>query len=624
MHTKTINISASSSGKIISAILKNTGTFLKQQELQKTPVAHCAQGQSRQAHVKRKTVNPEQKKMQKKSKSDSQNSKEAKRLDYFSAGHTTSAKLHQAEEDYARKHPLKGELICKSRGKPSAHHSCTSEAVFDHVYLHLVLSDYLSTTELQNLNACNMLYEHLCKMMNHINLNLVYDLFDYDLDYMKQEEIPFKRSMQYLFLALVHKLHVPSMIRSLKGNHTAIHRDPEKILENFKSCLDEDLHKHLERVLNNKCPAKFIGHTTASQRKASREYGNHPSMKANSLKVKKAMNKEEKNKFVMVMPIWLERFIPHLHLTPQGILIRKGKKDRIFSDNSFLISPEAACTNQFTFPHCETELEYGSAFTRHLTQIYNLRVTYPKEEIFLFDDDVSGAFKHIKYHPDIAAAHSFKLDKSLYIPLGSTFGSNVSPQEFEVIAKARVRKAEELQTLPCMKEIEERHKELINLIKFPADAFKCENKITPATADKVNKGVLLNGKRGPTKNTMFVDDNLMADTWEYLKPALAASAEALFMLLDYPNEKLRKSPLSMDKYYESLCSYTRKQLGKEINTRKLIVTITEARRLEILNLLLTGWHDKRKSFTLREAVELLSILCFVAQDCPFANICSFS
>lgn len=185
--------------------------------------------------------------------------------------------------------------------------------------------------------------------------------------------------MQYLFLALMHRLHVPSMIRSLKGNHTAMHRNPNSILKNFRSCLDDQLFEHLERVLSNKCPAKFIGHTTAKKREQSREYGNHPSMKANSTNVQKAMNKEERNKFVMVLPLWLERFIPHLHLTPQGILIRKGKKDRIFSDNSFLISPEAACTNQFTFPEAETNLEYGTAFVRHLTQICNLRISCPEE-----------------------------------------------------------------------------------------------------------------------------------------------------------------------------------------------------------------------------------------------------
>ena len=163
-----------------------------------------------------------------------------------------------------------------------------------------------------------------------------------------------------------------------------------------------------------------------------------------------------------------------------------------------MISPNAACTNQFTFPECKTNLEYGSAFTRHLAQIYNLRISYPKEELLLFGEDVSGTFKQKKYHPDVSAAHSFKLDESLYIPLGSIVCSNASPQEFGVIAKSRVRKAEELQTLPCMKEIEEKYKELTDLIKFPKDIFKCENKITPTTEYDVNKGVFANGKRGPS------------------------------------------------------------------------------------------------------------------------------
>ena len=52
--------------------------------------------------------------------------------------------------------------------------------------------------------------------------------------------------------------------------------------------------------------------------------------------------------------------------------------------------------------------------------------------------------------------------------------------------------------------------------------------------------------RLPTQNAMFVDDNLMANTWEHLRPTLATSVEALFILLGFPEETLRKSPLSMD------------------------------------------------------------------------------
>ena len=129
------------------------------------------------------------------------------------------------KKNIPRKNFMKGKLICNSRGKPSAHHSSTREAVFDHVYMHLVLSNYLTPTRLCNLNSCYMLHNYFCKMIKQINLNLVYNLFKYDLNYATQEEIPFKRSMQYLFLALVHKFHVPSMIRLLKGNHTAMCRN---------------------------------------------------------------------------------------------------------------------------------------------------------------------------------------------------------------------------------------------------------------------------------------------------------------------------------------------------------------------------------------------------------------
>ena len=90
----------------------------------------------------------------------------------------------------------------------------------------------------------------------------------------------------------------------------------------------------------------------------------------------------------------------------------------------------------------EPDIIYGSAFTRHLESIWNLRITYPTQDILLFDDDVKGAFRHTKYHPDVASAFSFIIENLLYIPLGSTFGSVTSPSDFEPIARARIHLAE--------------------------------------------------------------------------------------------------------------------------------------------------------------------------------------
>ena len=90
----------------------------------------------------------------------------------------------------------------------------------------------------------------------------------------------------------------------------------------------------------------------------------------------------------------------------------------------------------------EPEIIYGSSFQRHLDTVWNSRITHPNIDIFLFDDDVKGAFRHCKYHHDIATAFSFIISNLLFIPLGGTFGSITSPENFEPIARARTHLAE--------------------------------------------------------------------------------------------------------------------------------------------------------------------------------------
>jgi len=55
----------------------------------------------------------------------------------------------------------------------------------------------------------------------------------------------------------------------------------------------------------------------------------------------------------------------------------------------------------------EPEVVYGDAFMLHLAQIWNLRISYHSEELYLFDDDVKGDFRHSKYHPDVAGIFAF-------------------------------------------------------------------------------------------------------------------------------------------------------------------------------------------------------------------------
>ena len=149
--------------------------------------------------------------------------------------------------------------------------------------------------------------------------------------------------------------------------------------------------------------------------------------------------------------------------------MKPGKKDRQIFDGAYRISPDSPCVNDFTNKLDEGELLYGSAFTRHLIRIYNLRISYPNQELLLFDDDASGAYKHVKYHPDVAGACSFMIKNMLYVPLGCQFGQTVSGYRWEIIPKCRMLLAEYYQSQPCINDLVSKDAHIIDKIKFPPD-----------------------------------------------------------------------------------------------------------------------------------------------------------
>ena len=67
-----------------------------------------------------------------------------------------------------------------------------------------------------------------------------------------------------------------------------------------------------------------------------------------------------------------------------------------------------------------------------------------------------------------------------------------------------------------------------------------------------------------------MDGFLFAQTRDNMKHAIATSIEALHIILRFPQNNL-----SLDKYFESSCSYERIQLGIIINTSKMTIVLTE-------------------------------------------------
>ena len=112
-----------------------------------------------------------------------------------------------------------------------------------------------------------------------------------------------------------------------------------------------------------------------------------------------------------------------------------------------------------------------------------------------------------------------------------------------------------------MQSLVEKHSDLLDKIQISSDMFQCADCIVPATSKSVNISVIHNGIGDSTENNMCVNDNLLAFIWDRFRLALSCCIESLCDILGYHDETLRKNPLSLNKYLESLCSYSTKHLG---------------------------------------------------------------
>ena len=117
---------------------------------------------------------------------------------------------------------------------------------------------------------------------------------------------------------------------------------------------------------------------------------------------------------------------------------------------------------------------------------------------------------------------------------------------------------------------------------------------------------------------MFVDDSLFAQIRELIKHTMAASIEALYIVLGFPDLERRQNALSLDKYFETTCSYERIQLGINVNTRTMTVGLTNMKRIAMLDEL-SHWHKKRRSFTLLQGVILCGSIEFWANTSPWVR-----
>ena len=524
---------------------------------------------------------------------------------------------------YYGKYPAHHKLISRPFGRPSRDHSFTSTVVFDHILIFVIKTSFLNKNDLALLLQVHPLYHHLHKSILHLKYLDFRPLSSFNLDYDLQKSIPFDRRMQFLACILHYNFHPGSVFRYLGNNHTNAHINPDQLFKELQNIVPPEINAYLHRALKIGAPSKINGHSPRNNFLNYLHYGNHKSITMNTPLVSKALNKEDKHNFVMHFPAWIARFIYNLHLSPEGILVKPNKNDRIVFDASFKINYNSLSLNTaWTHAWEEPPIRYGTALLRHLIRIWNLRITYADDDILLWDDDVAGAFRLIKYNPEIAQAFSAIVHNTLWIPTGQVFGGNTSAQNFEGLALAREYLAQHLSSNKHS-HLLFKHKKLLDLISYSPLSTNTTS-FVKAVPDSLNKGVLnKDGNPVNTQHNMFVDDNVIAEIRPRMRQAQAASAESLFRIAGFPNPTLRRSPLSMDKYYAATCSFLKKQLGYLIDTRKMYVSFSNEKFVAMLQVL-DDWHKKRKSYTIKQAARLAGSLEFFASVTPWIRFITTS
>ena len=316
------------------------------------------------------------------------------------------------------------------------------------------------------------------------------------------------------------------------------------------------------------------------------------------------MVKDNRKGFTLLFNQKAVLLMNHCHLTPQGLvdLDTPYKNPRPIFDSSFRPSPWCFAINDWTDKTNEPPLTFAGAELGFMVWLYNLRITYPTLEIYIADDDVSGAFRLMRYHPNCMAMHTFIQGAYGVVNTGGTFGDNTSPSNFDPIALARRQLAWHMwqhdkgvvaRVLPHLPPLE--------LATEPTPDEVAS--FRPADRDTINTGVL--DARGNSPYNMHVDDNLYADVPEFIIHTICASVGALFAILGMPTNPLVPSPLSLDKF-EGRYDHRRKLVGRQFNSRTLSVGMLQYKR-ERLGDLLRQWSQPR-SCDLLELAHLLGVL----------------
>jgi hypothetical protein len=502
-------------------------------------------------------------------------------------------------------------------GKEKTNVSFKSTTCFRHILPHLFAAGFLSKPSIKALcNASRPAKElsYLLRRYRNVDFSPL------------RAGLPPKNPSSALMMSLFCKqvtacfLHfrcwTPHVVRYISGQHTGQHRSWKSIRDYLRwAGVSESVISELVITLRDGAPRYFNAEFTEKNLLAALAYGNHPSVSDSEELVastKASLEKDVMKGFALGADPRLVYYLPNLHLTPIGLIDIPGKKPRIYFDSSFRPKIWSMAINDVTDLSQEPDIHFAGAFVSQLAWVWNLRITYPREEIFLGDDDVSGAFRQVKYNINVVSLHACLIFGNLFMYTGQTFGDSPSPPNWEPIVTARKALA---QKLWMRAETEQDGREVLpDITLADPPSIRDQETFVQPVPDSKNPGVLTStGDRRPPPYPHHVDDCYYADIRPNFYKTVVSSLLALYAILG-KQSGWNSDVVSWDKF-NSKFTHERRMNGWIVNSRTLTIALPEEKRARLLTLL-TKWSNKR-TFEIRELAVLLGVLMDHSRPLPW-------
>ena len=532
--------------------------------------------------------------------------------------HVTPATVYPPASDLAMANAFGKTNLCKSY--------CVCPNLL-HIAVILWKSDFLDPTATTTLAAALPRGQTVLKklrLLAKVDFRaLQLPPLDYDADESQEIKDTIQRNKRTLRDAclLHYNMDLATVQRYCQGRWMGQHRRTDEMLRIMSHILPDKLFLQLGAGLIDGVPNYLHGSIETEELDRYMAEDNLPSVQKMPDLVDKAINKEETRHLSMVFSRQMARYTPNIGIIKLGILNHKHKKPRMYRHGSYVLGRDSHPINKLVdIKLSEPEIGYGTVLHRHCTFLWRIAGTYPNDIIDVYDDDVSGAFPQLTFHPELAKANVSLHDDKMILAVSLHFGGNFGPSSWEPISDARCFLAQWLyKHAQYHVTLNGEALALITKPKHLRARDRCT--IVPRLTDIHTPVTDASGNFIPEFN-MFVDDLLSAtprskgDT----DKLLASSIEAVYILIGYPGPiqaPLLPPTMAWDKMVDRPVGPSRVSLGIKFKTNRLVLSIEDYKVERVLEILRTTWSKNRKAFTAIQAAVLIGNIVACTQVCPW-------